>query len=81
MSQVNIKTRALANFLVDTVHVHVEDLWKVYADGSSTSQGSRVGLLLIAPSEDEVKLAVRLDLRASNNEIEHESVLAGLQAA
>ncbi|XP_073275397.1 uncharacterized protein [Primulina huaijiensis] len=70
-----IKARDLADFLAETIHVEVEDLWKVYVDGSSTNEGSGVGVLLISPKGDEVKLAVRLDFRASNNEAEYEAVL------
>ncbi|XP_073047725.1 uncharacterized protein [Primulina eburnea] len=76
-----IKAQALADFLAETLHVEIEDLWKVYVDGSSTNEGSGVGVLLISPKGDELKLAVRLDFRASNNEAEYEAVLAGLRAA
>ncbi|XP_075475790.1 uncharacterized protein LOC142512134 [Primulina tabacum] len=76
-----IKAQALADFLIETLHVKVEDLWKVYVDGSSTGEGSGVRVLLIFPKGDEVKLAVRLDFRASNNGTEYEAILAGLRAA
>ncbi|XP_075473962.1 uncharacterized protein LOC142505021 [Primulina tabacum] len=58
-----------------------EDPWKVYVDGSAAKDGSGVGVVLISPTGEEVKLAVRLDFRASNNETEYEAVLAGLRAA
>ncbi|XP_073041970.1 uncharacterized protein [Primulina eburnea] len=35
-----IKAHALADFLAETLHVEMEDLWKVYVDGSSTNEGS-----------------------------------------
>ncbi|XP_073061688.1 uncharacterized protein [Primulina eburnea] len=76
-----IKAQALADFLAETLHVDIEDLWKVYVDGSSTNEDSGVGVLLISPKGDELKLAVRLDFRASINEAEYETVLAGLRAA
>ncbi|XP_073063934.1 uncharacterized protein [Primulina eburnea] len=76
-----IRAQALADFLAETLHVEIEDLWKVYVDGSATNEGSGVGVLLISPKGDELKLAVRLDFRASNNEAEYEAVLAGLRAA
>lgn len=50
-------------------------------DVSSTSEGSGVGVLLILPSGDEVKLVMMLDFRTSNIEAEFEIVLAGLRAA
>ncbi|XP_075478812.1 uncharacterized protein LOC142519663 [Primulina tabacum] len=76
-----IKAQALADFLAETVHQENEDPWKVYVDGSSSKDGSGVGVVLISPAGEEVKLAVRLDFRASNNEAEYEAVLAGLRAA
>ncbi|XP_075499207.1 uncharacterized protein LOC142537588 [Primulina tabacum] len=63
-----IKAQALADFLAETVHKENEDPWKVYVDGSSSKDGSGVGVVLISPAGEEVKLAVRLDFRASNNE-------------
>ncbi|XP_073064019.1 uncharacterized protein [Primulina eburnea] len=77
----SIKAQALADFLAETVHLENEDPWKVYVDGSSSKDGSGVGVVLISPAGEEVKLAVRLDFRASNNEAEYEAVLAGLRAA
>ncbi|XP_075507440.1 uncharacterized protein LOC142544265 [Primulina tabacum] len=76
-----IKAQALADFLTETVHHENEDPWKVYVDGSSSRDGSGVGAVLISPAGEEVKLAVGLDFRASNNKAEYEAVLAGLQAA
>ncbi|XP_074556562.1 uncharacterized protein LOC141812469 [Curcuma longa] len=54
-----------------------------YVDGSSNRQGSGVGVVLISPQEEEIRLSIRLSFRASasNNEAEYEAVLAGLQAA
>ncbi|XP_075473890.1 uncharacterized protein LOC142504936 [Primulina tabacum] len=77
----DIKGQALADFLAETVHQENEDPWKVYVDGSLSKDGSGVGVVLISPAGEEVKLAVWLDFRASNNEAEHEAVLAGLRAA
>ncbi|XP_075492466.1 uncharacterized protein LOC142530518 [Primulina tabacum] len=76
-----IKAQALADFLAETVLQENEDTWKVYVDGSSSKEGSGVGVVLISPAGKEVKLAVRLDFRASNNEAEYKAVLAGLRAA
>ncbi|XP_073138042.1 uncharacterized protein [Henckelia pumila] len=76
-----IKAQALADFLAETRHVEAEDLWKVYVDGSSNNEGCGVGVFLISPRGDEIRLAVRLDFRASNNEAEYEAVLIGLRVA
>ncbi|XP_075499329.1 uncharacterized protein LOC142537720 [Primulina tabacum] len=76
-----IKAQALADILAENVHRENEDPWKVYVDGSSSKDGSGVGVVLISPAGEEVKLAVRLEFRASNNETKYEAVLAGLRAA
>ncbi|XP_073121516.1 uncharacterized protein [Henckelia pumila] len=76
-----IKAQALADFLAETKHMEGQGLWKVYVDGFSNSEGCGVGVLLISPQGDEIRLAVRLDFRASNNEAEYEAVLIGLRAA
>ncbi|XP_073130781.1 uncharacterized protein [Henckelia pumila] len=76
-----IKAQALADFLAETRHMEAEDLWKVYVDDSSNSEGCGVGVFLISPRGDEIRLAVRLEFRASNNEAEYEALLIGLRAA
>ncbi|XP_073139067.1 uncharacterized protein [Henckelia pumila] len=76
-----IKAQALADFLAETKHMEEQGLWKVYVDGSSNSDGCGVGVLLISPHGDEIRLVVRLDFLASNNEAEYEAVLIGLRAA
>ncbi|XP_073294499.1 uncharacterized protein [Primulina huaijiensis] len=49
-------------------------------DGASNLSGCGVGVVLISPSEEKIKLALRIDSRITNNEAEYEDVLAGLQA-
>ncbi|XP_042379917.1 uncharacterized protein LOC121972298 [Zingiber officinale] len=67
-------------FLMEIHQPDAEETWKVYVDGSSTQQGSGVGILLISPQEDIIQLAIRLTFRATNNEAEYEALLARLQA-
>ncbi|XP_042415389.1 uncharacterized protein LOC122004592 [Zingiber officinale] len=76
-----IKAQALADFLTKIHQTSSEETWKVYVDGSTTHQGSGVGILLISPQGDILQLAVRLNFRATNNEAEYEALLAGMQAA
>ncbi|XP_074556255.1 uncharacterized protein LOC141812107 [Curcuma longa] len=80
-SRAAIKAQALADFLAEVPKNELEEEWKVYVDGSSNKQGSRVGVLLISPKGEEIRLAIRLSFKASNNEAEYEAALAGLQAA
>ncbi|XP_073120867.1 uncharacterized protein [Henckelia pumila] len=82
MNQVQrLKLKHWLIFLAETKHMKGQGLWKVYVDGSSNSEGCGVGVLLISPQGDEIRLAVRLDFRASNDEAEYEVVLIVLRAA
>ena len=50
-------------------------------DGASRSSGSRVGLLLQSPTGEQLEQAIRLEFPASNNEVEYEAMLSGLDLA
>lgn len=50
-------------------------------NGSSTNEGSGVGLALISPQGEEIKLVVWLHFKAFNNEAEYEALLIGLPTA
>lgn len=50
----------------------------MYVDGSSTMDGSGIGILLISPQGDEIKLAVQLHFWTSNNETESDTLLVEL---
>ncbi|XP_074556031.1 uncharacterized protein LOC141811858 [Curcuma longa] len=76
-----IKAQALADFLTEVPDGEPDQVWKVFVGGSSNKQGSGVGVILISPQEEEIRLSIRLSFRASNNEAKYEAVLAGLQAA
>ncbi|XP_042446330.1 uncharacterized protein LOC122031262 [Zingiber officinale] len=76
-----IKAQALADILTKIHQTNSEETWKVYVDGSTTHQGSGVGVLLISPQGDILQLVVRLNFHATNNEAEYEALLAGLQVA
>ncbi|XP_042415198.1 uncharacterized protein LOC122004365 [Zingiber officinale] len=47
----------------------------------SKGKGSGIRILLISPQEERMQLFVQLDYWATNNEVEYEALLAGLQAA
>ncbi|GKD56104.1 reverse transcriptase domain-containing protein, partial [Tanacetum coccineum] len=55
-----------------------ENAWKLYTDGASSSDGSRVGLMLVIPKGKEYTYALRLEFKTTNNEAEYEALLAGL---
>ncbi|KAL2492107.1 Ribonuclease H [Abeliophyllum distichum] len=52
---------------------------KLYVDGSSGK--ARAGTLLISPDGHNLKCALHLEFKASNNAVEYETLLAGLRLA
>ncbi|XP_073290965.1 uncharacterized protein [Primulina huaijiensis] len=80
--RVAIKAQALTNFLIEMIRPpREEEVWRFFVDGASNLSGCGVGVVLIAPSGEKIKLALRIDSRVTNNEAEYEAVLVGLQAA
>ncbi|GJY24758.1 reverse transcriptase domain-containing protein [Tanacetum coccineum] len=56
-------------------------VWRLYTDGASNSEGSGVGLILIALDDVEYSYALHLNFSNSNNEAEYKALLAGLRIA
>ncbi|XP_075478978.1 uncharacterized protein LOC142519843 [Primulina tabacum] len=79
--RVAIKAQALSDFLSEMIQPSEEDVWKVSVDGASSLVGCGVGVVLVSPLGEKVKLALRIDSRITNNEAEYEAVLAGIRAA
>nr|XP_027086382.1 uncharacterized protein LOC113708109 [Coffea arabica] len=55
--------------------------WTLFVDRSSSKERCRAGLLLTSPMGDELAYALRFDFRASNNESEYETLVAGMMIA
>ena len=53
--------------------------WVLYVDGSSNSQGSGAGIILTTPERIQLEYALQFRFKASNNEVEYEALLVGLQ--
>ncbi|WKA09087.1 hypothetical protein VitviT2T_026765 [Vitis vinifera] len=58
-----------------------KEWWTLRVDGASRSSGSGVGLLLQSPTGEHLEQAIRLGFSASNNEVEYEAILSGLDLA
>ncbi|XP_024023768.1 uncharacterized protein LOC112092269 [Morus notabilis] len=83
-----IKGQALADFVAeftglldDAEEVNETLRWKLYVDGSSNDNGSGAELVLHTPEGHKITSAIRFDFPASNNKVEYEALLAGLQLA
>ena len=88
--KIAIKGQVLADFVMEFAPVelvettHAEDdlpIWKLSVDGASNAQGSGAGLILTSPEGIDIEYALRFGFHASNNEVEYEAVIAGLNLA
>ncbi|GFZ17254.1 hypothetical protein Acr_26g0005240 [Actinidia rufa] len=55
--------------------------WILFVDGSSNQHGCGVGLVIRAPSGEQMEYAIRMGFQATNNEAEYEALFAGLRVA
>ncbi|KAJ4713136.1 Retrovirus-related Pol polyprotein from transposon 17.6 [Melia azedarach] len=92
-----IKGQAIANFVAEFTpdledlgtdmnqreewEAETSSPWILHVDGSSSSQGSRAGVLITSPDGVEISYALRFEFKASNNEAEYEALIAGLKMA
>ncbi|GJY86858.1 reverse transcriptase domain-containing protein [Tanacetum coccineum] len=90
--RVSVKGQILANFIVERpeeespdtlmeVEEELPELWTLFTDGSSCTDGSRAGLILTNPERMEFTYALRFRFDATNNEAEYEALIAGLRIA
>ncbi|XP_065618224.1 uncharacterized protein LOC136062720 [Quercus suber] len=83
-----IKAQSLVDFIAEFTPSH-EDLeekegnkqWVVHVDGSSTLYAGGIGVVLQSPEGDKLKYKVRLQYQTTNNEVEYEALLKGLELA
>ena len=55
--------------------------WVVHVDGSPTQQAGGIEVVLQSPEGDKMKHKVRLQYQTTNNEVEYEALLEGLELA
>ena len=53
-------------------------IWRLSIDGAANAQGSGAGLILTSTDEIDTEYVLRFGFQASNNEVEYEDVIAGL---
>lgn len=53
--------------------------WKLHFDGSRTKQGAGAGIVFQSPLVVVIKLAFELDGEYSNNQVEYEALIRGLE--
>ena len=55
--------------------------WIIHVDGLSTQHAGGIGVVLQSPEGDRLKHKVRLQYPTTNNEVEYEAILKGLELA
>nr|GEW13053.1 reverse transcriptase domain-containing protein [Tanacetum cinerariifolium] len=92
LKRTSVKGQILADFIVerpedDTSDTSTEDReelpdpWILFKDGSSCIDGFEASLIITNPKGMEFTYALRFRLNATNNEVEYETLIAGLQIA
>ena len=56
-----------------------DELWKMYFDGSSSKEGEGARIVLISPWGEMIKLMYKLEFVTTNNTVEYEELILGIQ--
>ena len=80
------KSQVLADFIIELPTKEAREnpldtTWLLHVDGSSSKQGSGVGICLISPTGEVLEQSFRLNFKATNNVAEYEALVAGLNLA
>ena len=54
--------------------------WKMYFDEATNQYGNGIGVLLITPDGSHMPLAVKLNFEVTNNMVEYEVCIVGMEA-
>ncbi|XP_074352562.1 uncharacterized protein LOC141691701 [Apium graveolens] len=88
-----VKAQALADFMVECTFFGTQEItleeqlirtpgkWKFFVDGSVAGKKCGVGLIISSPKGFEICQAIRFDFPFTNNEVEYEALLAGMELA
>jgi hypothetical protein len=70
----------LAIIYVNNQEKEVEhEVWKMFFDGSSSKEGSYVGVVFISPAKEVIPFSYKLEFYTTNNIVEYEALLLGLR--
>ena len=94
MPQPPIKGQALADFIAEfiaseekrpeeapTIPTARIPKWGLYVDGSSNKEGLGASYILVSSEGHRMHYTLRFEFKASNNEVEYEALIAGLNLA
>ena len=85
-----IKGQILVDFVMEFTSTELTEatqatfdlpIWRLFVDGAANAQGSDAGLILTSPEGIDIEYALIFGFRASDNEVQYEVVIAGLNLA
>jgi ribonuclease HI len=82
-----IKSQSLVDFMAEwrenqlPTPTERPEHWVMYFDGSLNLEGASAGVLLISPTDEQLKYVLQIFWKVSNNEAEYEALLHGLRLA
>ncbi|XP_075665377.1 uncharacterized protein LOC142635045 [Castanea sativa] len=80
-----IKGQAVADFIAELTSTEGKEAenpqWSVFTDGSSNKKAGGAGIVLKSPEGDEIECMICLDFPTTNNEVEYEALISGLDLA
>ena len=81
-----MKGQAIADFIVEFTNIEGQGAeehpqWSIHMDRSSNRWARRSSIVLHSLERDEIECRVRLDFPTTNNEMEYEALMAGLDLA
>ena len=81
-----IKGQVVANFIAEFTLGEGQGTekvtqWSIHTDGSSNRQADGASVVLHSPVGDMIECMIRLDFPTTNNEVEYEVLIAGLDLA
>ncbi|XP_050222363.1 uncharacterized protein LOC126672457 [Mercurialis annua] len=83
-----VKGQVLADFLADHPGITLKEetvtffdiaVWKMWFDGSRTSQGAGAGVHIVTPLGASYQLSFRLQFECTNNQAEYEALIFGFE--
>ena len=78
-----VKGQVMADFITQHHKLsigYVEPMpWTLFFDGSSCKQGGGIGIVIVSPRGASFEFAFQTKLMTTNNQVEYEAILKGLQ--
>ena len=84
--QTTIKGQVVADFIAEYTKLEGKEAevlgqWSIHTDGSSNRHAGGASVVIQTPEGDKIECMIRLDFPMTNNEVEYEALVAGLNLA